>query len=393
MQCKQVKAQKAYIKDMELILDDATSNSSANSTNDLKRKIEDQLPGMKQKYINEIHKHYNAGTWVSKQTPVPSASKSLYKSYKNISNTTSKQSLRELPGILRDEVPIKPMNTGYEEVALEVNEELPPVDEPPKKKFTNFLKRNTTQKYDPRQSAKQNKYDPKKLKNLKSSINNDQRQQPEEAQDIEQEETQYKFDFNQTLSRTPTKTPELTRTPTKTPELTESDYTAEDMSETNRPIRSFLKRKSQAVKTQKLNWNVTSRINCWTSKDSPRDLTPVKEKPIEKPAAPKKKAQNGSKKQLNNTKRIILPPPQKVDKLELSRSLYNNIAQSTNFQDPPSSGEMFSVDDLESIFSDMCKRHISAYAYFKTIKRFDSRTKIPQFRPYSTFIKHYLHNS
>lgn len=368
---------------MELILDDAASNSSANSPNELKRKIEEQLPGMKQKYIDEIHKHYKAGTWISKHNPVRSASKSLYKSYKNISNTTSNQSLRELPGILRDEVPIKPMNTGYEEVAIEINEELPPVDEPPKKKFTNFLKRNKTQKYDPRQSAKQNKYDPKKFKNLKSSINNDQGQQPEEAQDIEQEETQYKFDLNQTP----------TRTPTKTPELTESDYTAEDMSETNKPIRTFLKRKSQAVKAQKLNWNVTSRINCWTSKDSPRDLTPKKEKPIEKPAAPKKKAPNGSKKQLNTTKRIILPPPQKVDKLELSRSLYNNIAQSTNFHEPPSSGELFSVEDLESIFSDMCKRHISAYAYFKTIKRFDSRTKIPQFRPYSTFIKHYLHNS
>ena len=49
------------------------------------------------------------------------------------------------------------------------------------------------------------------------------------------------------------------------------------MEERKVPVKPFLKRKTQAVKFQKVAWKTKSRIDCWNKPEAPKKSKPAKE--------------------------------------------------------------------------------------------------------------------
>jgi hypothetical protein len=190
----------------------------------------------------------------------------------------------------------------------------------PKKKFTNFLKRR--EKYDPRKAALAT---PASLKKTES-IN-----------EIEER--------REALDEKPLKPPQTSRmefSPDE-PEVKERPKVDEDKSP-----KPFLKRRSQAIKPQKVNWKRAPKIDCWVSESAP--------KPKPRPRFS----------QLPSSR-----PAKQVPKLKEFGEL-----------------RIMHVDELEAHFNEFLANHESVNAFFSRPGRQET-TRVPQFKPPSYFITHF----
>ena len=113
----------------------------------------------------------------------------------------------------------------------------------------------------------------------------------------------------------------------------DKDFDDEDEKQ-DKPKHNFLKRKSQTYQPKKIEWKAKTRVNCWGES--------INSEP--KPKHYKKKSP------------------------ETSNLLKSKVAE------------------LELVFEELRKQHVSVFSHFGVFERISGRTSIPQINPYSSFI-------
>jgi hypothetical protein len=330
---------KKQIKDTLLLISEL---SRTEGSSDLVKQLKlQQLPSIRRKFLQEVYRMWCTGAWVKAPLPKPvvkrpaltlaspkgqieeslPTERSLHDTSltENLPNDRS-FSQRSLEGgrlersFSREEKPLAQMKINYDEV----EDFAPEQSKAPKKTFSNFLKRK--EKYDPRKAALTAASKPK---------------QPDIINEME-ERRESAFDERPIK---PVAIPlELSQAE---PELQQEKPRVDE----DKSPKPFLKRKSQAIKAQKVNWKVTPRIDCWVSE--------ANTKPKAKP-------------------RISQVPSARTSK-QAARG--KEVSQ----------GRIMHVDELEGIFNGLSAEHETAYEFFSRPERM-KETLVPQFQTFSYFI-------
>ena len=306
MKLEPVQKISTQIREMETMI----HGKGQNPTEELVKIAKRTLPSLKENLAVLIEKMQGNGTWMRYLgkyiSSVPQTPKSAALTEVSEEKAPQPQTYFPTPTASPkktfEDRPIRPMQAAYtaviEERSEETRSETPPR---PKRKFSNFLRKTTR-------------------------VSSAKPQNPE--CDFEEEKP-------------------LESLPVPAALEAEDSQQAE---ESNKAIRPYLKRKSQTMKTQKLKWKVTRKIDCWVD----RGQKQVSEEP-------KSRAEVSTS--------DCFPETPKREPLPIQRPL--------------------TVDELEAAFSTLLRSHTDAHAYFKRPERRDQSTFLPQFQQFSYFVAHF----
>lgn len=219
------------IKDLQKMIHELKNDPDSTSKMLLQQMI-DQLPKMHSKFIKDFNSLYRTGTWVALLNK-PIVLKIQDYSKSSTPACTERKAPTPPPRreklINRDDLPIKPLQVAYEEVANETDLSEEPTQEKPKKVFTNFLKRKT-----------------QRISILKENSEKSVNAREETKEKVEVEDNTENINDN----------------------LWEiQEETMQDEKKAEGKPKEFLRRKSQAVKPKKVQWKVQKKIDCWVSKE------------------------------------------------------------------------------------------------------------------------------
>ncbi|CAG9332612.1 unnamed protein product [Blepharisma stoltei] len=399
LKLKMIKNHKTGIHDALALQKDLLSSKENNL---LLSQISNQLPTLRHRFMQDFKSLFWTGEWVGmKRTQINSTLTSPRSFHDSLVNLTPKrESYRNSPFLSPnnknyDDIPIRARN--YDEMPLKVKnfEDLPikpmqntfmealeeiPVQQAkaPQKKFSNFLKRGTRNSYAPKpnkssesNTEEQTINEDKVVGEEKTARNEEKIAKVDEKTARNEEKTAR---TEEKVSRNEEKTPKIgdktpkksfaARSEEKTPRFElkldikkseENEQQKEICEPKQHPLnepsqqeekrqeearaKTFLKRKSQSIKPQKLEWKVERKIDCWVSKD----------------VLIKKKT------------------PQ-------SRNLGRKSIEDRR---------LLTLEELEDIFNDMIQTSTDTLAFLKKPERCLVKTRIPQIRYYSMFVTHY----
>jgi hypothetical protein len=330
---------KKQIKDTLLLISELARTEGSSDL--VKQLRQQQLPSVRRKFLQELYRMWCTGAWVKAPLPKPvvkrprpalaspeglvGESLPTERSFHDTSLTENLPNDRSFSqksfeggrlerSFSREEKPLAQMKINYDEV----EDSAPEQSKAPKKTFSNFLKRK--EKYDPRKAALAAASKPKQP-DLINEIE-ERRESASDERPIKPVATAAPFELSQAE-------PEIQQ---------EKPRVDEDKSP-----KPFLKRKSQAIKAQKVNWKVTPRIDCWVSESSTKTKAKPRISQVPKARTPK----------------------QAVRGKEVSRIMH--------------------VDELEGILNGLCAEHETAYEFFSRPERM-KETLVPQFQTFSYFI-------
>ena len=335
LSCRDIANLKTGIQDLASLREELRDSSTSQS---LYMQVSNQIPIMKGKFIKEVYRLFRTGAWVN-STRGFSNQNSVHEFFANprleISNISAIYS--------REDVPVKALQVDFgTEEALEVMEV-----EKPKTVFKNFLRRGQNSKYNPKDAEGKNK-----AGNVEEEISSSARGPCE---------------FEESMERVPIpvqkvgkglRKPQAPERERESEESEENDEVLSDLEskEPAKPIHNFLKRKSQTYKPAKLEWKAKPRINCWGESLAPE---------------PKKKAVKKIQ-----TSQVV----QKSQVIQGNQIHYKEQIRHITFS---------RVKELEAIFSQLIKKHVTVNEHFAVATRTQIDSDIPQFLPHSCFITHF----
>lgn len=295
------------------------------TASDLFEMINQQIPVLKAKLWEEFQRLYRSGKWVERLKVIPKAADSV--KHEEVASVEPVYQPPPVRRTNRDDVPVSGLKVDYSQVEeeAEVRTQLPPVQH-------QFLKKSD------RVVQLSRRKDTKRAKKEEKSEDEEAREKSPHSDPVE--------------------------------ESSGPGDIEEQRQEDDRPPQPFLKRRSQAVQAQKINWNVTSRIDCWGQKKA---VT----RPKKSPASPKAR-RSPLKLPQGFAFAPESPSSPRVKPFSLAAFDLSPVRKS-KLQDT------LPVEQLETAFRDMERRHVFVAEFFKR----DEQTALPQFQPNSYFVTHY----
>jgi len=296
------------------------------TASDLFEMINQQIPVLKAKLWEEFYRLYRSGKWVERLKPVPKSADPV-KRQEVVPVEPVYQPPPHVRRPNRDDMPVSALKVDYSQVEEEAETR-------------------------PQQPSVQHQF-LKKSRTAQLSRGKNQRTKREEKS--EDEETREKSPHSDPVE-----------------ESSGPGDIEEQRQEDDRPPQPFLKRRSQAVQAQKINWNVPSRIDCWGQK---KTITRPKKSPAPVSASPK--AQKSQLK-LPAGFGMASDSSPRVKPFALAAFDLSPVRKS-KLQDT------LPVEQLETAFGDMERGHVFVAEFFRRTER----TALPQFQPDSYFVTHY----
>lgn len=325
---KPIRNSVANIRDLQALTKELTISSPVNKSNDLLYKAQAQLPEVISKFISELKNLYHNGIWIQykiQSTKSLSSYEATPCSPQRSDSLSFGLNLEELKTPSLNEAPIRPYSKDTIEIPQEAfeNKEFTPV-----KKF-NFLKRNK-ERYNPRSSSLNS---PKKdIKKLTES-----KEYKELSKEVTQEDSNEQYE-------------------------THHDEEPKNELTTEKKTFNFLKRRSQKMQPQKINWKVAKKIDCWGSKTLTEPRRYLRNS-LERPASTEP-VQNAF------FKVDFVRPKLKKRPTFISRS---GVAFKT-------------LEELNHIFKSISDDFKPVLQFFSRESRLDESTEIPQITQFSRFI-------